>query len=264
MNKKAEKIKKFIEDGNSFLGKGLTCDDSKFIAWNNALIRFLEKNEGENSTTTKIFKNRSYAFDIYVEASHSDFVKRFEEDLKTSIEDLKRLLEEADDDNGEVMVVKNDVKSTVESKEKVLHLIEKFHLVARQLRDRYDSRETLDVSDEYDVQDLFHALLYINFDDIRAEEWTPSYAGKCARQDFLLKEENIVIEIKKTRKGLSSKEIGDQLIIDIARYKGHPNCNTLICFVYDPEERINNPVGIERDLTSVNEELNVIVKIIQR
>lgn len=93
MNKKAEKIEKFIKDGNSFLGNQLTCDDSKFIAWNNVLIRFLEKNEGENSTTTKIFKNRLYAFDIYGEASHSDFVKRFEEDLQTSIEDLKKLLE---------------------------------------------------------------------------------------------------------------------------------------------------------------------------
>ena len=264
MNKKAEKIKKFIEDGNNFLGKGLTCDDSKFIAWNNALIRFLEKNEGDRSTTTMIFKKRSYAFDFYLEASHSDFVKRFEEDLKTTIEDLKRLLEEANDDNVDTIVVKSSIKTNIESKDKVLHIIEKFHLVARQLRDRYDSRETLDVSDEYDVQDLFHALLYINFDDIRAEEWTPSYAGKCARQDFLLKEENIVIEIKKTRHGLSSKEIGDQLIIDIARYKSHPNCNTLICFVYDPEERINNPIGIEKDLTSENEELNVIVKIIQR
>ena len=41
-------------------------------------------------------------------------------------------------------------------------------------------------------------ILY--FDDIRAEEWTPSYAGKCARVDFLLKNEKIVIEVKKTRK----------------------------------------------------------------
>lgn len=134
MNKKSEKIRKFIEEGNEFFGKELTCDDSRFIAWNNALIRFLEKNEGEKSTTTMIFKNRSYAFDIYVEASHSDFVKRFEEDLKTSIEDLKRLLEEADDDNRDTMVVKSYIKSTIEPKEKVLNLMEKFHLVARQLK----------------------------------------------------------------------------------------------------------------------------------
>lgn len=43
------------------------------------------------------------------------------------------------------------------------------------------------LEDEYDVQDLPHALLLLYFDDVRAEEWTPSYAGKSARMDFLLK-----------------------------------------------------------------------------
>ena len=45
---------------------------------------------------------------------------------------------------------------------------------------------------------LLHALLLLYFDDIRAEEWTPSYAGKSARMDFLLKNEGVVIEVKKT------------------------------------------------------------------
>jgi hypothetical protein len=45
------------------------------------------------------------------------------------------------------------------------------------MRHRYSERPTLEVEDEYDTQDLFHALLAIDFDDIRREEWTPSYAG---------------------------------------------------------------------------------------
>ena len=53
----------------------------------------------------------------------------------------------------------------------------RFHLVARQLRKRHDDRSTLDISDEYDVQDLLHSLLCLFFDDIRSEEGTPSYAG---------------------------------------------------------------------------------------
>lgn len=52
-----------------------------------------------------------------------------------------------------------------------------FHRVARQIRSRHEQRETLSIQDEYDVQDLLHALLSIFFEDIRAEEWTPSYAG---------------------------------------------------------------------------------------
>ena len=92
-------------------------------------------------------------------------------------------------------------------------------------------------------------MLKIFFDDLRAEEYTPSYAGSASRVDFLLKQEQIVIEIKKTRKNLGAKEVGEQLIVDSQRYQSHPNCGQLICFVYDPEGRIANPRGIENDLT---------------
>lgn len=126
---------------------------------------------------------------------------------------------------------------------------------------RYDDRDTLDVSDEYDVQDLLHSLLKIYCDDIRPEEWTPSYAGTASRQDFLLKDEKIVIETKKTRKGLNNKELANELIIDIARYTAHPDCKKLICFVYDPENRIKNPRGFEKDLSKTTDELTVVVYI---
>lgn len=127
-------------------------------------------------------------------------------------------------------------------------VFERFHVVARQLRSRYNNRPTLEVGDEYDVQDLTHALLKLHFDDIRPEEWVPSYAGKSSRVDFLLKQEQIVVEIKKTRKQLTGSEVGTQLIEDIARYVSHPNCKTLVCFVYDPEGLIANPRGLESDL----------------
>lgn len=43
------------------------------------------------------------------------------------------------------------------------------------------------MNDEYDVQDIIHALLKIEFDDIRPEEWGTSYAGSNSRMDFYLK-----------------------------------------------------------------------------
>lgn len=138
---------------------------------------------------------------------------------------------------------------------KTLKLVfSRFHLVVRQLRDRQRNRQILDIEDEYDVQDLLHAILKLFFDDIRPEEWTPSYAGKSSRMDFLLKNEFTVIEVKKTRKGLGAKEVGDQLIIDIDRYKEHPDCKTLFCFVYDPEGRIGNLIGLENDLSRQSDE----------
>lgn len=136
-----------------------------------------------------------------------------------------------------------------------------FHQAARQLRQRHSNRPTIEIEDEYDVQDLLHAFLRLHFNDVRAEEWTPSYAGSASRMDFLLKKEKIVIEVKKTRKNLGAKEVGEQLMIDIERYTAHPDCETLICFVYDPEGRVANPVGIENDLNRDTDNLKIITII---
>ena len=138
----------------------------------------------------------------------------------------------------------------------------RFHLAAGQLKHRREGRSTLDIRDEYDVQDLLHALLRLHFDDIRPEEWTPSYAGGAARMDFLLKAEQIVLEAKMTRAGLGPKEVSEQLIIDAARYKTHPDCKTLVCFVYDPEGIVKNPRGVEADLTGLSGERLKVVAII--
>ena len=126
-----------------------------------------------------------------------------------------------------------------------------FHRAARQLRVRHKGRGTIEMGDEYDVQDLLHSFLVLHFDDVRPEEHTPSYAGGSSRMDFLLKRERIVVEVKRTREGLGAKEVGEQLMIDIARYRAHPDCKLLLCFVYDPEGRIGNPRGLESDLAAL-------------
>ena len=143
-------------------------------------------------------------------------------------------------------------------------IFNRFHLIVKQLRNRYDDRETLDVKDEYDTQDLLHSLLRIFYEDIRPEEWNPSYAGGSTRSDFLLKDERIIIEVKKTRSSLKAKQLGEQLIVDIAKYKTHPDCDLLYCFVYDPEGYINNPKGIENDLNNSQSGLKVKVKIVPK
>ena len=143
-------------------------------------------------------------------------------------------------------------------------LCSRFHIVAKQLRNRRETRATIEIKDEYDVQDLFHGMLRIFFEDIRPEEWTPSYAGKSSRMDFLLKEESIVIETKMARHGLDAKEIGSQLIEDITRYREHPDCKSLICFVYDPNGLVSNPVGLENDLNRIENGLKVKVLILPK
>ena len=99
------------------------------------------------------------------------------------------------------------------------------------------------------------------FEDVRPEDPAPTRAGGSSRVDFLLKRQRIVVEVKMTREGLRDRELGDQLIEDIERYRSHPDCAALVAIVYDPERRIQNPRGLEEDLSGEREGLLVRVVI---
>jgi len=145
--------------------------------------------------------------------------------------------------------------------ELVERLLRRFHRAVRQLKHRHAERPPLLINDEYDVQDILHAFLRGLFDDVRPEEYSPSYAGGASRMDFLLKSEQIVIETKVASATVRDKQVGDQLMIDIQRYRAHPDCKRLVCFVYDPDGFIKNPSGLEADLTRTHDgtEVRVIV-----
>jgi len=136
-----------------------------------------------------------------------------------------------------------------------------FNSVANNLTVRRTNRPPLIISDEYDLQYLFGALLRLFFDTIIPEEYVPSYAGNSSRIDFLIQEHKIVFETKMITENLGQKEVADQLIIDTARYKTHPDCETIFCFVYDPKTLLRNPVAIERDLSGIHEGKNVKVVV---
>lgn len=140
-------------------------------------------------------------------------------------------------------------------------ICKRFHTIACLFRSRGRNRPPLEINDEYDVQYLLHALLRLTFSDIRSEEWTPSHAGASKRMDFLLKQEQIVIETKMTREGLDTKKLTEELVIDMAYYKTHPDCKILICFVYDPSNRIVNPLALQKDLSRQNKDLQVKVLV---
>ncbi len=152
----------------------------------------------------------------------------------------------------------SDVQSAVA---RLVQLADTFPRVVKRLRLRRADREALQINDEYDLQYLFVALLETRFEDIRPEEWGPSYAGGASRVDFLLKNESVLVETKMTRQGLTDKKLGDELIIDVHHYKQMPGCRALVCFVYDPEHRLSNPRGIENDLSKPTDGLAVSVLV---
>jgi hypothetical protein len=122
-------------------------------------------------------------------------------------------------------------------------------------------RAPLAVADEYDVQFLLEGLLRALFDDVRPEDPSPTRAGASTRVDFVLKEEQIIVEAKMTRQGLGERQLGEQLIEDIERYRSHPDCRTLVAIVFDPARRIQNPKGLETDLRRDDAEMRVRVVI---
>ena len=143
----------------------------------------------------------------------------------------------------------------------LVNIFSKFHIFARQLKRRHDDRQTIVITDEYALQDLVHAILRLHFEDVRAEEYTPSYAGSSSRIDFMIKDESLGVEIKKTRQGLRDRELVDQLIIDKERYRSHYNCRNLICFIYDPDGLISNPTGLIKDLEGFQDDMNTYIVI---
>lgn len=223
-------------------------DSAKSNKWIARVKKLLEDSYGKES-------------DYYIDFNNTAKVKWFTNYGKL-VNHYKPLFDAAKDDLENLPATSiNKAENT--SLEWVIGILERFPAFCRQLKKRHNDRAAFEINDEYDVQDLVHALLMLHFDDIRDEEPSPSHAGASSRQDFLLKAEKIVIEVKKTRKNLGARQIGEELITDMARYRAHPDCETLICFVYDPEEWVKNPKGVISDLEGDDKEGKTRVVIAQ-
>jgi len=141
--------------------------------------------------------------------------------------------------------------------ERLVALCRRFPLFVERLSGRQRNRQPIVVQDEYDVQDLLHAILKLHFDDVRPEEITPSYAGNSSRVDFFLPHERIIVEAKMTREKLGQREVANELIMDATRYSKMERVDTLICLVYDPQRRCLNPISLENDVAASSTRLKV-------
>lgn len=118
------------------------------------------------------------------------------------------------------------------------------------------------LSNEYDLQHVFHSLLALYFDDIRAEEPQPSLASSHTMVDFELKKEHISIELKYIKSSDDINKIKNQLLIDIPQYSANNTCDVM-CIIYDPNKVIQNPVGFKYDIEHLpNTKSKVYVEIL--
>ena len=208
-------------------------DSAKGNNWIARAKKLLEDSYGKESDYYKDFNDKKR---IAWSSNYQSLVKHYKPIFDAAREDLAH------------SVTAQTMATEHAELDLIINILNKFPAFCRQLKKRYNDRTPLEINDEYDVQDLVHALLLLHFDDIRPEDGSPSFAGSSSRQDFLLKKEKIVIEVKKTRRFLGANKIGEELLIDMARYRAHPDCETLVCFVYDPEGWVTNPKGVIDDL----------------
>lgn len=238
------KLSSLVDRANALDFK--TGNSQPIVKWKRDADAAIRNIFGIDSHHIKEFENLNYSLSSICEEDLLLGFQSSDEILGSSITFLESMIDEIEEYWNEA---DKNLNVVMNANENVELIINRFHQVCRQLSHRYSNRSTLNINDEYDVQDLFHALLKLYFDDVRPEEYTPSYAGAASRTDFLLKKEQIIIELKKSRSSLRAKQVGEQLIVDSQRYQAHPDCKRIICFVYDPEGFIANPKGIENDLS---------------
>ncbi|MFF1254488.1 hypothetical protein ACFVYC_18610 [Pseudarthrobacter sp. NPDC058329] len=160
--------------------------------------------------------------------------------VRSRLEKQRSLLADAEPEESPAALVAADLAN-------VLRRLPDFIHVLQQRRPDWPIGEAF--KDERELQVLVEALLRTLFDDVRPEDYTPSRGGANSRVDFVLPEVGVIVETKMTRESMSAKKLGEELLVDAGRYPAHPNCEAIVAYVYDPDKRLQNPRGIERDLT---------------
>lgn len=144
---------------------------------------------------------------------------------------------------------KNMFEANQIDKNKLIYFqLDQFPIVAHHISNRKNGRDSFKIENEYDVQDLLFLNLKSVFNDSKLEEWTIKHGNKSKRIDIVIPQVDIVIEVKCIRDKKHGNDISDELKIDIESYHVHPNCKTLICFIYDPKGHISDPYSITTDL----------------
>ena len=233
-----EKLQEIIDEIDVLIEHQVRRSDSEFQQWHNKAKRFLFNKYGADSIEYTEFEKIKFTLSMYAGRTPAYvFIERCRKDLITVKGTLSEYLTEI-----------REKEVSVDSDECLSRIFTHFRKIAVELSRRHAGRNTLRIQDEYDVQDLLRALLSLYFDDVRAEEWTPSYAGSSLRIDFLIPEIEAVIEVKKTRPTMTDKSLSEELIVDIEKYQAHPTCKKIYCFVYDPDTILRNPAAIRNDL----------------
>jgi len=105
---------------------------------------------------------------------------------------------------------------------------------------------SFDIKDEYDVQDLLHALLhgYLKY-SVQEDPLPKIGAAKSSRADISIEELGVLIETKYVRGPDDQKRIFEEYSQDLVLYAGWPHLRTLMFLIYNSED-LRDPEAFEK------------------
>lgn len=122
-------------------------------------------------------------------------------------------------------------------------------------QNRRKGHDNYQINDEYDVQDILYVILKSVFPNLKDEDPIQKNGGKGTRIDLILREQEILIEVKMIKiSDYKESKFIDELKIDIESYHGSPWIKTLFCFVYDPFNKTRDIANF-RDLNGTREKI---------
>ncbi|MDR0913500.1 MAG: hypothetical protein LBM96_13030 [Methanobrevibacter sp.] len=251
------KLEKLIEDGKVVVKLVIPKNDggvlidlspyrvqlNLFTIWKSQTINFLKNNLSPDNHFLKEFTDKVMTNRL--------------NDAEIGVALLEGLIQEVKDEN-----IQNNEKHLLMPIENVINIFDRFESIVLSLQTRRNSKkdsnkQPLLIKEELDLQYLLEALLLVYFDDVNPEESTPSKGGISSKIDFLIIDDKIAIETKYASKSLSNKKLVEELNDDIGKYFEHPNCETLLFFIWDENRHIKNHRRLEKDFTFKKDNKNV-------
>lgn len=138
----------------------------------------------------------------------------------------------------------------------LLQLCERLPQAARFLGSRREGKQPYKIVDEYDVQDLLHAVIRAYFKYSVDEEPIGKVGGaRSARADLGLPDVNTLIEVKFVRGPKDQQRIVEEFAQDLLLYTAWAPLQTFIYMVYNSAD-LRDPEAVARLQGNGNTELN--------
>jgi len=136
--------------------------------------------------------------------------------------------------------------------DRLLSVVDSFPACADVLAQRQRKKPAFEIHDEYDVQDLFYALVLPAIPDIVPEDPASKIAGKASRVDFTSKSTGLGVENKHLKTSGDVTRVREEILIDERTYQEHPYLHTVVVHVHDPHVFIplSARASFEADLSS--------------